>query len=282
LPPTGQIQGLFSELFDSVRTSLPRYRPARDANCSKFNMTRATRVSPTALTALVVGALGIAACDDSNPPSIRYTREASIHAPGQDTGGTAGSTATSDSGGSAAVSGAGASTATDAGAAGTGAATRPYACASDWLTRHTLCGITQAKEGVAKNIACVPEDQQLCYKTCGPTNSGFKSETCSGGIYVEQSDCSFDSACDFSCFTLPDVADPVCPKSPPMHGGPCTLPPCVVCGGTSEAQTTGYLDSKGSAKIGFCVCVPPTETTTQKWSCATAGTAWPCPGNRGC
>ncbi len=164
----------------------------------------------------------------------------------------------------------------------TDAAAKAFACAPNWGCSHPLCGITMDGNAIAKGIACIPADQQLCYKTCGPMNVGFKSETCSGGVYAEQSDCSFDPVCDFSCFKLPDSADPTCPTTPPTHGTACSLAPCVVCGGTTSGQTTGYLDSLRSAKIGFCVCVPATATTTQKWSCATAGTIWPCPGNAGC
>jgi len=233
-------------------------------------MTSAIRISTTTLPSLLAVLLGTASCSNSNPPSITYKQEVSIY---QGTGG--------DSG--------------DAGDAGDSrspesciddldAGPRPkYACSPNWLCTHPLALTTLAGDAVAKGTACVAADQQVGYKTCGPINVGYKSETCSGGVYAEQSDCSFDSACDFSCFKLPDTADSNCPTTtPPTHGTACTLPPCVVCGGTAKGQTTGYLDSKRSAKIGFCVCVPATANTTQKWSCATGGTIWPCPGNNGC
>ena len=226
-------------------------------------MTSPIRISTTALLTLVAAWFGVTSCSNSNPPSITYKQEFSIYDGGDVDSGSA-PTCTDQ--------------VTDAGP-------KPYACSPNWLCSHPLAGVTLAQEAVAKGVACVPSDQQVAYKTCGPLNVGYKSETCSGGVYAEQSDCSFDPACDFSCFKLPDPADPAfaaCPTTAPTHGTACTLPPCVVCGGTAKGQTTGYLDSKRSAKIGFCVCVPATANTTQKWSCATGGTIWPCPGNNGC
>jgi hypothetical protein len=232
-------------------------------------MTSPIRISATLLT-LVAAWFGAASCSNSNPPSITYTQESSINkGNGLDTG---------DSG-------------TDGGSTvacldDLDAGPRPqYSCSPNWRCTHPIASITQAGDSVGKGISCVAADQQVGYKTCGPANAGFKSETCQGGAYVEQADCSFDPACDFSCFKLPDPADPAiaaCPATAPSHGGPCTMPACVVCGGTSAGQTTGYLDSKRSAKIGFCVCLPPTASSTQKWSCATGGTIWPCPGGKGC
>ena len=51
-----------------------------------------------------------------------------------------------------------------------------------------------AGEAPTKGGVCTPSDTQLCYKTCGPLSIGFKSETCTGGVYVEQSGCSFRGA----------------------------------------------------------------------------------------
>ncbi len=230
-------------------------------------MTSKIRISTTTLLTLLAASLGTTTCSNSNPPSITYHQEFSIY---QGTGGDSG-----DAGDGGSVV-----TCTDP---QLDAATRSqYACASNWLCSHPLAGITLAGDTVAKGVACVAQDQQIAYKTCGPMNIGYKSETCSGGVYAEQSDCSFDPDCDFSCFKIPDTADTSCPTTAPTHGTPCTVNPCIVCGGTKSGQTTGYLDSKRSAKIGFCVCVPATATTTQKWSCATGGTIWPCPGNNGC
>jgi hypothetical protein len=210
---------------------------------------------------LVAALFGTVSCSTSNPPSITYTQEFSIYDGGEIDSGLPPTCI---------------DPVTDAGPK------KQYVCSPDWVCSHPLAGITQAQEAVAKGVACVGSDQQVGYKTCGPMNIGFKSETCTGGIYAEQSDCSFDPACDYSCFKLPQAADPACPATAPTHGTACSVPPCVVCGGTASGQTTGYLDSKSSAKIGFCVCVPATASTTQKWSCATGGTIWPCPGNTGC
>ena len=223
------------------------------------------RVSAIRLVTLAAVWFAMAACNDSNPPSVTYTPETSIYA-GMSAGGAdstdSGSTLTCDVDPDAAV--------------------RPFACGACWTLSHPLCGVTLAQEAIAKGISCVGDDQQVCYKTCGPVASGYKSETCSGGIYVEQSDCSFDPECDFSCFKLPATAPAECPTTAPTHGTACSIPDCTVCGGTATVQTTGYFDSKHSAKIGFCVCVAGSDPSTKKWSCATGGTIWPCPGHKGC
>ncbi len=223
-------------------------------------MTLRTPISTTILMALVAGLFGTGACNDSNPPSIRYTQEFSIY---HGTGGDSGDSGT-DSGSALAC--------TDP---VTDAAARPYDCSSNWLCSHPLCGVTvSGQEAIAKNVSCTSQDQQVCFKTCGPVSSGFKSETCTGGVYAEQPDCTFDSNCNFGCFKIPTVADATCPTTAITSGTPCTVSPCVVCGGNTNP---GYISS-GSQKAGYCVC--PAETL--KWSCATAGIAWPCPGNTGC
>ena len=39
----------------------------------------------------------------------------------------------------------------------------------------------------------------------------MKSETCAGGVYAEMSGCSFDPSRDYSCYSLPGVANAICP-----------------------------------------------------------------------
>jgi hypothetical protein len=195
--------------------------------------------------------------------------------PATDTGGSpatdSGGSPATDSGGSPATD-SGGSPATDSGGASStgGAGTTVFSplCA-DYLT---AAGVAPTKGG-----ACVAADVQLCYKTCGPNSIGFKTETCTGGVYVEGGTCQYDPAGDYSCYKLPDTAPADCPATAPQATMACTLATCTVCGGTATAQTTGYLDSSSAAKVGYCVC-----TASSKWTCATALTAWPCPGNPGC
>jgi len=107
---------------------------------------------------------------------------------------------------------------------------------------------TAAGAAPTKNGICADTDPQLCYKTCGPESIGFKSETCSAGVYNEQSGCTV-----------------------------CTVATCTLCN-----VSGGYLDSSGAAKSGYCVCPAPSATTgISKWSCAIS-TAWPCPAGQGC
>ena len=163
---------------------------------------------------------------------------------------------------------------------------------SVWRQEHILCGITKTLVAIAKRVPCTPEDTQHCWKPCGPMNIGFKELTCQGGAYAENSMCDFDPHMDFSCFKIPrpEDVDPGCPTDEalaPRHNEACNLPPCTVCGGNTYEQTTGYRNSsEGLLKPGYCVCRPALNTSegvvTQKWQCATQGTAWPCPNGCGC
>ena len=132
------------------------------------------------------------------------------------------------------------------------------------------CGNTAAGTAIAKNVACTATDTQLCYKTCGPEKTGVKSETCSGGAYAEMTGCSFDATRDFTCYKVPTAADASCPATAPKASDPCSIPDCVVCGGPSAASPagTGYLDSTGAAKTGYCVC--QAGLTSPTWSCASS------------
>jgi hypothetical protein len=132
----------------------------------------------------------------------------------------------------------------------------------------------------AKAGACTAADPQLCYKTCGPASSGFKSETCTAGAYAEQSGCTFPDTLDATCYKLPATQDTSCPAMPPMASAECTVAPCTLCNG-GGGPTGTYLDSKGAAKIGYCICPAPGASGTSKWSCASTD-AWPCPGAKGC
>ena len=127
----------------------------------------------------------------------------------------------------------------------------------------------------------------MCYRSCGPRNSsGWKTETCTGGIIVEVSACEWTGT-DYSAFRVPanypptaEDLDPACPPagSPPQATMACEVPACVSC---AEPGTGAYLDSGGSTKSGWCTCADD-GSGTATWSCGTAGTAWPCPGNDGC
>jgi hypothetical protein len=185
---------------------------------------------------------------------------------GNNTGGAAGA----NGGGSAGapggvVAGASSGGASSGGAAGSGTTFSPL-CTG--LT--TAAGAAPAKGG-----ACTPSDPQLCYNSCGPMSIGFKSETCTASLYVEQSGCSFPPG-DESCYKIPATEPASCPgaAAPPQASQPCSIAACVVCGGTG-----GYKDSKGTAKTGYCVCAGAAGAT--KWSCASS-TAWPCPAGQGC
>jgi hypothetical protein len=90
---------------------------------------------------------------------------------------------------------------------------------------------------------------------------GSKSLTCASAKFVE-SVCSFPDA-DYSCYKV--GAAQACPTGT-KAGQACTASACQACGATTG---TGYLDSSGATKQGFCVCSKGT------WSCGTTE-EWPC------
>jgi hypothetical protein len=193
------------------------------------------------------------------------------------TGGTGGVTSmggTTETGGTTTpdTTGAGGTTTPDTTAAGGTSGTTDFTPLCSGLV--TATGDSPTKNGICND----PNDPQFCYKTCGPQSIGFKSETCTAQVYVEQSGCSFPPG-DYSCYKIPDpfVLDPSCPAEVPQATTVCTVAPCTLCN-----VNGGYLDSGGNAKTGYCVCPEPSATTgTSKWSCAST-TAWPCPAGEGC
>ncbi|MBN2576918.1 MAG: hypothetical protein JXP73_20310 [Deltaproteobacteria bacterium] len=156
------------------------------------------------------------------------------------------------------------------GASGAGGATTTGTFEPLCTGLTTVAGVAPAKNGV-----CTDDDPQLCYKTCGPQSIGFKSETCTDGVYVEQSGCSFPAGVDYSCYKIPETMDASCPTTAPQSGQACDVAACTLCN-----VDGGYLDSSGNAKTGYCVC-PESSSGSGKWSCAST-TAWPCPGAEGC
>ncbi len=136
---------------------------------------------------------------------------------------------------------------------------------------------TAAGDEIKKGAACTAEDPECCWRSCGPQSIGWKTETCLAGFY-EEGDCQFPADADYSCFAIPDEIDAeACPRdAPPQATGDCDVAECILC----NLDDT-YLDSKGSAKVGFCVCQPPNSDGKRTWSCGSS-TAWPCPLGQGC
>ena len=194
------------------------------------------------------------------------------------TTGNGGTTTVASNGGATTVSNGGAAGQATTGAGGSGqpsggagGSTVPSSGSYDLCSKYT----TAAGAAPKKDGACTASDPQLCYNTCGPESKGFKSETCTSSKYVEQSACVFPSG-DYACYKLPSIVSDACPTSAPTAGQACTVDKCVVCAGT-----TGYLDSSGNSKTGYCVCQHDADGNPTKWSCAST-TAWPCPANTGC
>ena len=257
----------------------------------------------SAVSILTLGALlGTLGCSSSNNPATNQTPAGGSNGTGGEsstpaTGGapTAATTTATDTstatstggspttsaptGGATAAPATGGSPSTDGGSSSTagGSTSTSTSAGTCENTLYTpMCGANSAGTAIAKNVACTATDPQLCYKTCGPQNSGFKSETCTNGLYAEEPSgppCHFNTGagCDYSCYKVPTTEPAVCPTTAPKHGTACTIDPCIVCG-----KTAGYLDSSDNPKVGLCVCLPAVGTATQKWSCATYPSAWPC------
>jgi hypothetical protein len=227
-----------------------------------MKMRSATVVGSLMLLSVAVSTLG---CGSNSPATSGSGGVTSL----------GGTTVAAASGGATtpATTGAGGATTpatTGAGGAAGATGTNPYQPACATLT--TAAGLVPSKGVLCPDAA----DPQLCYKTCGPNSIGFKSETCTAGSYVEQSGCSFPTGVDFSCYKIPTAVDPSCPTTAPQASQPCTVATCTLCGGA-----TGYLDSTGASKVGYCVCPAPGASGTAKWTCASS-TAWPCPAGQGC
>ena len=210
-----------------------------------------------------------AGCSDSNDPS---NTTAAGGAGGASTG-TGGATTSGGTGG--ATTGTGGATTGTGGAGGT---TGGSGGSGGGGTFSPLCaGLrTAAGEEPTKGGVCTAADTQLCYKTCGPQSIGFKSETCTAGLYVEQAGCNFPPEADYACYKVPMPVSASCPAAVPQASQACEVAECTPCnfGGL-------YADSGGAQKEGYCVCPKAGSAGTRKWTCASS-TAWPCPGNKGC
>jgi hypothetical protein len=258
------------------------------------------RVSVCALTALTAALLGSVACNDSTSTAANTGGAVSTNKGGAtsttgsggatDTGsggatdtGSGGATTAPGSGGATTVPGTG-GTSTAAGGTSTAAGGTSTAAggASPGTCNYPTASNPPPNGGAvctteAKGATCTTEGA-VCWKACGPTNSsGWKTETCTGGVIVEVSACQWTGT-DYSAFKIPSLSalDSSCPATAPQAAQPCTAVPCAVC---ADPATGAYLDSSGASKSGWCTCV---GATTTKWTCGTSGTAWPCPAGAGC
>jgi hypothetical protein len=246
-------------------------------------MTRTSRATMFTIPVLVAAYLGGTACSSSNDPS---TGAGGTAGDTNGTGGTVGSGGTASSSGGTPSSSGGTTASTGGTPGATGGATAGGgSTGSGGSTSGAFspaCGNTAAGVAIAKGGTCVAADTQLCYKPCGPANVGFKAETCTSGAYVEGA-CAFPPDGAYSCFKVPTADSAGCPATAPQHGTACTLAACSVPCGAAACDmcgvAAGYLDSKGSPKSGYCVCIA--GSAGNKWSCSSAS-AWPCPGGQGC
>jgi len=121
--------------------------------------------------------------------------------------------------------------------------------------------------------ACATGTDLACVLACGPDRVGYKTCDCASGSW-NCPNCLFIETANYSCYKLPATGSPPACLSTglPKANADCSAATCATCG---SATAAGYLDSSGTATLGYCVC------STGKWSCAPAK-QWPCPGNPGC
>jgi hypothetical protein len=254
-------------------------------------MSRITHVYLLSLAAVCcVSAVG---CSSSNEPATTSpagagapTTSGGAGAPASGGGGApsvagAGAAGAATVGGSPGVAAGGSTTSEGGASTGTGGGTVASGGASTGAGMYTpLCSavpLTAAGVAPTKAGACTATDSQLCYKTCGPASTGYKSETCTAGVYQEQSGCSFPADVDYSCYKIPTTYDATCPTTTITASTACTVGACITC---SDA-TGHYYDSTNTSKVGDCTCPAAGASGTSKWSCASS-TAWPCPTGKGC
>ena len=246
------------------------------------------------LTAMVVATQLVLSACGSNEPSAPGGSGGSPSSSGGSTassgsGGAVSSGGSTASGSGGAVSGGGSTASGSGGAVSSGGSTASSgsggsvsggsAGSSGGGAFSPLCSavpMTAAGEAPTKGGTCTASDTQLCYKTCGPSSSGFKSETCTGGTYAEQSGCTFPSGTDYSCYKIPATIDAACPTAIPQASQACDVATCTPCN-----MGGNYLDSSGASKAGYCICPAAGASGSRKWSCAST-TAWPCPAGQGC
>jgi hypothetical protein len=223
------------------------------------------KLSTSACLLLMSAAFGSAACSSDNSPSMT----ANGGSPASAGGSTASGGSSSSLGGAATAAG---------GATSSGGATVSSGGAATGENFSPSCeGLTAGGVEIKKGGACSATDPQVCYKTCGPGSVGFKSETCTSGLYAE-GDCAFPAAGNYACYKIPATIDhAACGTATPKASSDCTVAECTLC---NDANGT-YFDSGGNSKAGYCVCPAASASGTRHWTCASA-TAWPCPLGQGC
>ncbi len=261
---------------------------------------------------LVALGVGAPSCFTDNPASYRGilgperkpTEGPSLPSGGAGTGGTAGATAggpaagaggasagsagTSEAGEAGAGEGGNGATAATGGKGGSSGASGTGVTAGTGATEENppidpnfspacFMGPTEAGEEIKKGTPCTSADPPVCYRPCGPNQTGWKAETCLAGVYAE-GDCTFPPEKDYGCYAIPNVIDEsACGvDAAPAATDECNAPLCMTCnfGGF-------YQDSGSNAKEGYCTCREPDKEGVRRWTCAST-TAWPCPFNQGC
>ena len=123
-------------------------------------------------------------------------------------------------------------------------------------------GLPMCAPDLKDKSACAPGSDG-CWKTCGVNNRATKPCSCVAGLW-NCGDCVYPPG-DYSCYDLSGSAF-VAPCPPETHSGMVSC--AVLC-----SLCSGYVDSTGAPKIGYCACdTGPDGSRT--YQCASSS-EWP-------
>jgi hypothetical protein len=102
-----------------------------------------------------------------------------------------------------------------------------------------------------------------CRKTCGVSALATKPCTCTAGQW-NCGDCVYPAG-DYSCYQLDKSFVPSCPSGTSNGTTTCTGI-CSLC--------SGYQDTTGTDKVGYCSCTDPGGNAPSVYRCASTS-EWP-------
>jgi hypothetical protein len=123
-------------------------------------------------------------------------------------------------------------------------------------------GLPMCDPDIKDNASC-SFGTPSCRKTCGVSALATKACSCAGGQWSCGA-CSYPPG-DYSCYELPSGFIPQCPFAT-MSGITSCNALCSLC--------SGYVDSTGAPKIGYCACSDDPDSAGHVYKCASSA-EWP-------
>jgi hypothetical protein len=176
-------------------------------------------------------------------------------------GGASGGAGTSDGAGGVAGGGGAGGLGGGAGSGGSGGGWTGFG-GFEWGSRGGASGgLPMCDPSMKDNDPCT-RGEAACRKTCGVSGLATKACTCSFAGQWDCGTCTYPAG-DYSCYQLPAFV-PSCPFGT-MSGDRCSTT-CSVC--------SGYADSTGMSKAGYCSCSDPDAYGVRVYHCASSS-EWP-------